>query len=238
MVRTDGVQKLTERQKEILRLLLSGYDAKSAGRELGISVHTVNEHLREARRHLAVTNSREAARILDEAESGTPKNVRPNRFGMVQPRSRRAWVSEATRNGQVALAGVALMTLVAAAAIVLSARQENTALASAEASPTVVATRPSAEAAIPPGAFTLEVTFDRPMLDGNYSFVQISPETYPSCQPHPQRSSDGRSFSLRCTAAPSQNYEVWFNRPPYMNFKSLSGLRAQPYQLRFSTKSP
>ena len=65
------VQNLTPRQKEILRLLLNGYDAKSAGRELGISVHTVNEHLREARRHLGVSSSREAARMLRQAE-GTP----------------------------------------------------------------------------------------------------------------------------------------------------------------------
>ena len=44
------IVKLTPRQKEILRLLSNGFDAKSAGRELDISVHTVNEHLREARR--------------------------------------------------------------------------------------------------------------------------------------------------------------------------------------------
>ena len=34
-----------------------------------------------------------------------------------------------------------------------------------------------------------------------------------------------------------RSYEVWFNQPPYMNLKSLSGTRAQPYQLRFLAKA-
>lgn len=68
----DGLEKLTARQKEILRLLLGGFDTKSVARELDISVHTVTEHLRVARRHLGVSNSREAARLLGRAEAGPP----------------------------------------------------------------------------------------------------------------------------------------------------------------------
>lgn len=62
---------LTEKEKETLRLLLRGHDAKSSARELGLSVHTVNERLRDARRKLGVTSSREAARQL-LAEEGAP----------------------------------------------------------------------------------------------------------------------------------------------------------------------
>lgn len=62
------VHTLSEREKETLRLLLKGHDAKSAARALGLSVHTVNERLREARRKLGVGSSREAARLLAEAE--------------------------------------------------------------------------------------------------------------------------------------------------------------------------
>ncbi|MDR6626366.1 DUF4019 domain-containing protein [Caulobacter segnis] len=61
-------QTLTEREKETLRLLLAGHDAKSAASALGLSVHTVNERLREARRKLGVGSSREAARVLARAE--------------------------------------------------------------------------------------------------------------------------------------------------------------------------
>lgn len=64
---------LTEKEKETLRLLLSGYDAKSMARRLGLSVHTVNERLRDARRKMAVSSSREAARLLREAEGAPPE---------------------------------------------------------------------------------------------------------------------------------------------------------------------
>lgn len=114
------VQKLTPRQKEILRLLLNGYDAKSVGRELGISVHTVTEHLREARRHLGVSSSREAARILREAESVPPDNMGPSTLGVVGPNTTQFSSRQLGRNSRLAYAGVLLVILVAAAAIVLS----------------------------------------------------------------------------------------------------------------------
>jgi DNA-binding CsgD family transcriptional regulator len=73
MVMTGGISTLTEKEKETLRLLVSGYDAKSLARHLGLSVHTVNERLRDARRKLGVSSSREAARKLREVEGATPE---------------------------------------------------------------------------------------------------------------------------------------------------------------------
>ncbi|MGB7654273.1 MAG: DUF4019 domain-containing protein [Novosphingobium sp.] len=70
---THGYQALTEKEKETLRLLVNGYDAKSMARCLGLSVHTVNERLRDARRKMAVSSSREAARQLRELESASPE---------------------------------------------------------------------------------------------------------------------------------------------------------------------
>ncbi|MDE2436932.1 MAG: DUF4019 domain-containing protein [Sphingomonadales bacterium] len=70
---TTGYQALTEKEKETLRLLVSGYDAKSMARHLGLSVHTVNERLRDARRKMATSSSREAARLLREAEGPHPE---------------------------------------------------------------------------------------------------------------------------------------------------------------------
>ena len=43
---------LSEREKEALRLLLVGHDAKSIATMLGLSVHTINDRLRDARRKL------------------------------------------------------------------------------------------------------------------------------------------------------------------------------------------
>lgn len=66
----DGLYALTDREKETLRLLLIGHDAKSIAGRMGLSVHTINERLRDARRKLDVSSSREAARLLAEAEQG------------------------------------------------------------------------------------------------------------------------------------------------------------------------
>lgn len=66
---------LTEKEKQTLRLIVRGHDAKSIARSLDLSVHTINERLRDARRKMTVSSSREAARLLLEVEGdgvGTP----------------------------------------------------------------------------------------------------------------------------------------------------------------------
>ena len=68
----DGVEALTDKEKDALRLLLAGHDAKSSARELDLSHHTINDRLRSARRKLGVNTSREAARLLGEAEHTIP----------------------------------------------------------------------------------------------------------------------------------------------------------------------
>lgn len=70
MPMTDAINALTEKEKQTLRLIVRGHDAKSTARSLGLSVHTINERLRDARRKMAVSSSREAARLLLEAEGG------------------------------------------------------------------------------------------------------------------------------------------------------------------------
>jgi len=70
----SNFEALSEREKETLRLLLQGHDAKSIARDLGISVHTVNERLRASRRKLEVSSSREAARLLAQSERQVPNS--------------------------------------------------------------------------------------------------------------------------------------------------------------------
>lgn len=121
-----GCDTLTDKEKDALRLLLRGHDAKSSARELGLSVHTVNERLREARRKLGVTSSREAARRLAaEERGGTPKTLgdkplgdageRHPEAGMAASATRRwAWFGFGPRPALI-LIGAALMSLVLAA---------------------------------------------------------------------------------------------------------------------------
>ncbi|PSJ42867.1 helix-turn-helix domain-containing protein [Allosphingosinicella deserti] len=79
----DGFPALGEREKETLRLLLAGHDAKSIAASLGLSVHTVNERLRDARRKLGVSSSREAARRLAALEGQDPNPLGDKEFGVV-----------------------------------------------------------------------------------------------------------------------------------------------------------
>ena len=118
MIVTD-LQKLTPRQKEVLRLLQSGFDTKSIARELDISVHTVIEHLREARRHLGVSNSREAARMLGQAEAGPPKIMGRSDIGVGSQGPETTSVVQSSTNQTLVYLGAAIMILLATAALAL-----------------------------------------------------------------------------------------------------------------------
>ena len=78
MATNEAVEALSEKEKQTLRLIVRGHDAKSTARTLGLSVHTINERLREARRKMSVSSSREAARLLLEIERPDPSAPTPN----------------------------------------------------------------------------------------------------------------------------------------------------------------
>ena len=62
------VERLTHSQRECLRLVLAHMTSKQISRELGISPHTVDAHLKAALKTLDVANRTEAALILAKAE--------------------------------------------------------------------------------------------------------------------------------------------------------------------------
>ena len=82
-----NLHSLTDREKECLRLLLHPMKAKDIARATGLSIHTVNEHLKSARRKLGTTDSLTAAKILrardgppnslDTMKSGSPSDLDP-----------------------------------------------------------------------------------------------------------------------------------------------------------------
>jgi DNA-binding CsgD family transcriptional regulator len=123
---TTGIDALTDKEKQTLRLLLGGHDAKSSARALGLSVHTVNERLREARRKLGTTSSREAARLLlaQEGEQAPEilgdKALGDARGGVAAPDTtaaapRRRAGFRLRRGPALTLAGVTAMSLILAA---------------------------------------------------------------------------------------------------------------------------
>ena len=76
-----GLTALTEKEKQTLRLIVRGHDAKSVAQQLDLSVHTINERLRDARRKLSVSSSREAVRMLLDAEGGAIASPPPEYMG-------------------------------------------------------------------------------------------------------------------------------------------------------------
>ena len=123
---SENLQALSEREKETLRLLLDGHGAKSIARDLGLSVHTVNERLRDARRKLGVTSSREAARWLAETERDDPNSLVDKRLGVAGTKtdredrhSDRRW---SAGHSLIWLSGgMLIMSLIIAAAVLSSA---------------------------------------------------------------------------------------------------------------------
>lgn len=75
------IDDLSEKERVTLRLIVRGHDAKTAARELGLSVHTINERLRSARGKLGVTSSKEAARLLLASEQSDPQSFVDKEMG-------------------------------------------------------------------------------------------------------------------------------------------------------------
>jgi DNA-binding CsgD family transcriptional regulator len=112
---------LTEKEKQTLHLIVRGHDAKSTARSLGLSVHTINERLRDARRKMGVSSSREARKLL-EAEGGDVASPYPDLSGDAkigedvtnarfdQERTPRRGVGRGNRPSWIII-GVLLMTL-------------------------------------------------------------------------------------------------------------------------------
>lgn len=122
----DGYAALTEKEKQTLRLIVRGHDAKSTARHLGLSVHTINERLRDARRKLSASSSREAARLLLDLEGDTPESFGDKQIGEAEPvASVRQTVTPENGDGRTfrpwIIAGVLVMSLILAlAAVTLS----------------------------------------------------------------------------------------------------------------------
>ncbi|MGB7407372.1 MAG: DUF4019 domain-containing protein [Pontixanthobacter sp.] len=129
---SHGYQALTEKEKQTLRLILRGHDAKSMARKLDISVHTVNERLRHARRKLDVSSSRGAARMLlakegaadgiEDPQSYVPEELGDAPAGVCDEYSNVPNVGQRGRQRPVLIiGGIAIMSIIAASlALVLA----------------------------------------------------------------------------------------------------------------------
>lgn len=139
------IEQLTEKEKETLRLIVRGHDAKSAASELNLSVHTINERLRSARRKLDVTSSREAARKLLEAEGGDPENLVSREIGEAEKPESGQGESQHGRNYAPWIGGSFVMSLLAAIAVFAFAGTDTGTITASQEAPSSAVAQADAE---------------------------------------------------------------------------------------------
>jgi len=74
------------------------------------------------------------------------------------------------------------------------------------------------------------------MLDGGWSCVNLSKDTFPEPAGGPKYDRDKRTFILSVKLEPGKTYAVLLNSEKFKNFKDASGNPAMPYLLIFETK--
>lgn len=116
------------------------------------------------------------------------------------------------------------------------AKQLNT--TSVKGPPVVVGTAPDPFANdVDPVLARVSVTFDQPMVNGSWSWVQYSTDLYPTEAGDPSYNGTGRTCSLPVKLEPGHVYMIGFNGPGYHFFQNPGHMPAQPYVLLFATRS-
>jgi hypothetical protein len=103
--------------------------------------------------------------------------------------------------------------------------------------PVVVRTIPEAGATdVDPSTSEIRVTFSKGMRDNSWSWVQVSPETFPKLLGKLRYLKDGRTCAVKVKLEAGRTYVIWFNSQKYRGFVDTDGLHAFPYLLVFETR--
>lgn len=172
------INRLTEREKEVLRAWLNHKSAKEIALDLGITHHAVEKRLKMARTKLDAGSSLEAARMLAEAEGGSAGygqavTAAPDLAPAPPPRPSR-------RYRPIAIGGIA-MSLAIVLALALTTGGQPSAADEERAAATAAASAASAAAAA--AAEPIEIEIDGPIdrvfahVDADKSGFLESPES-------------------------------------------------------------
>ena len=117
-------------------------------------------------------------------------------------------------------------------------RQAKAILASAgKPAPSVVATAPKALAEDVSASLTgITVTFDQAMMDGSWSWMQRSKETFPTKTGEPRYDAKRRTCTLPVRLQPGKVYWVGMNTGADKYFQTAGQRPARPYVLLFATR--
>jgi hypothetical protein len=82
----------------------------------------------------------------------------------------------------------------------------------------------------------IKVTFSKDMMDGSWSWSQISDESFPQMIGKPRYLDDKKTCVVNVKLLPKKTYVIWLNSQNFGNFKDADGKSAVPYLLVFETK--
>ena len=102
--------------------------------------------------------------------------------------------------------------------------------------PVVVMTWPRAgNTRVDPALKEIRVAFSKAMKLENFSFAQVSDDSFPKTTGKARYIADERAFSLPVELEPNRYYVIRLNFPPYDSFMDDAGNKALPYLLVFET---
>jgi hypothetical protein len=90
---------------------------------------------------------------------------------------------------------------------------------------------------VDPNLKEISVTFSKDMLDQAWSFVRISPESFPTLVGNPSYRGDKRTCVVKVTLEPSKTYAIWLNSEKFHDFRDADKKPAVPYLLVFRTSA-
>ncbi len=108
-----SLDRLSDRERDLLTLLAQGHTAKTIARSRSLSANVVNEHLRSARRKTGASSSRELARLVVGGAQATPQKSRDKFIGIegaAQPEHRQTGSAQTLSPGATRIDGRVVMT--------------------------------------------------------------------------------------------------------------------------------
>ncbi len=89
---------------------------------------------------------------------------------------------------------------------------------------------------VDPTLTEISVTFDQPMLDKSWSWAYEDKDKFPKMTDDPYYTEDYTKCVLPVKLEPNKEYLIWINTTKFKNFKSKTGIPAEPFRLIFKTK--
>jgi hypothetical protein len=88
---------------------------------------------------------------------------------------------------------------------------------------------------VDPALKEIRVTFNSAMKAGSWSWCTSGEGAYPKTGT-PEYTNNGKTCLLGVQLEPNTQYAIWINTRQFDNFKSIAGVSAKPYLLKFKTR--